>query len=55
MDETTTVHESVEVARLDAAKFIINHFDRPDIDDGLDKPQVYEDALAFIASHLNSK
>jgi hypothetical protein len=51
-DTCDRVHESVEVARLDAAKFIINHFDTNVRD--ANKPEVYKAAIAHIEKALKS-
>jgi hypothetical protein len=51
-DVCERLHESVEVARLDAAKFIINHFDT-NVKDA-EKPGVYKAAIAHIEKALKS-
>jgi len=44
------VHESVEVAKLDAAKFIIGTFATAD-----KKPAVYDAAIKYIESAISKK
>jgi hypothetical protein len=43
-------HQDVQLARLDAAKFIIIHFEKTK-----DKPPVYEKAIAYIETQLTKR
>jgi hypothetical protein len=54
MSESQKVHESIEVAKLDAAKFVIAQFNPVGVAVAGEKPKVYDAAIAYIEKALQA-